>query len=121
MNGNLLDANAAALVNAVNCVGVMGKGLALQFKNRFPAGYFQAYKRACQNGTLRIGRVHVYRLDSEHDPRFVVDIPTQNHWREKSRLEDITNLPKYQIETKNNSVSSMFRLISWQNEMKENK
>jgi O-acetyl-ADP-ribose deacetylase (regulator of RNase III) len=58
--GNLFEANAEALINAVNCVGVMGKGIALQFKQKFPADYFNAYKIACQNGELAIGSVQVF-------------------------------------------------------------
>ncbi len=53
--GNLFEAKTEALINAVNCVGVMGKGIALQFKQKFPAEYFNAYKIACQNGELAIG------------------------------------------------------------------
>lgn len=89
--GNLLEANVEAIVNAVNCVGVMGKGSALQFKQKFPADYFKTYKNACQNGGLRIGKVQVYSLDSEIKPRFIINFPTKNHWREKSRIEDIEN------------------------------
>jgi O-acetyl-ADP-ribose deacetylase (regulator of RNase III) len=60
--GNLFETKAEALINAVNCVGVMGKGIALQFKQKFPADYFNAYKIACQNGELAIGSVQVYEL-----------------------------------------------------------
>ena len=65
--GNLLEAKAEALVNAVNCVGVMGKGIALQFRREFSEDYFKDYKRACQNGELAIGKVHVYALKT---PKF---------------------------------------------------
>jgi O-acetyl-ADP-ribose deacetylase (regulator of RNase III) len=57
--GNLFEAKAEALINAVNCVGIMGKGIALQFKRKFPAEYFNAYRLACQNGELAIGSVQV--------------------------------------------------------------
>jgi len=95
--GNLFEAKAEALVNAVNCVGVMGKGIALQFKRKFPAEYFNDYKIACQNGEFAIGKVHVFKLKntlaharvSAFSPRFIVNFPTKNHWREKSRIEDI--------------------------------
>ena len=60
--GNLFEANTEALVNAVNCVSVMGKGIALQFKQKFPADYFKAYKLACQNGDLTSGKVQVFEL-----------------------------------------------------------
>lgn len=87
--GNLLEAKAEALVNAVNCVGVMGKGVALQFRQKFSEEYFKDYKRACQNGDLIIGKVHVYSLSSDGAHRFIINFPTKNHWREKSRFEDI--------------------------------
>ncbi len=60
--GNLFESKAEAFTNAVNCVGIMGKGIALQFKQKFPADYFNAYKLACQNGELAIGRVQVYEV-----------------------------------------------------------
>lgn len=88
--GNLFEANTEALVNAVNCVGVMGKGIALQFKQKFPKEYFNDYKKACQNGELAIGRVQIFQLkDVETNPRFIVNFPTKNHWREQSKIEYI--------------------------------
>ena len=82
-SGDLLDADVEAMVNAVNCVGVMGKGLALQFKQRFP-GYFAAYAEACAAGEVQLGRVHVARLD-----RCFISFPTKRHFRSRSRLQDI--------------------------------
>ena len=88
--GNLFEAKAEALVNAVNCVGVMGKGIALEFRREFSEDYFKDYKRACQNGELAIGKIHVYELkNARTNPRFIVNFPTKNHWRGKSRIEDI--------------------------------
>ena len=87
---NLLEAKTEALVNAVNCVGVMGKGIALQFRQEFSEDYFKDYKRVCQSGELAIGKVHVYELkNAENNPRFIVNFPTKNHWRGQSRIEDI--------------------------------
>jgi O-acetyl-ADP-ribose deacetylase (regulator of RNase III) len=87
VRGNLLDADVDALVNAVNCVGVMGKGLAAQFKTKFP-GVFRDYARACKAGDVQPGRMHV--AETGHStPRFVINFPTKRHWREPSRLEDI--------------------------------
>jgi O-acetyl-ADP-ribose deacetylase (regulator of RNase III) len=86
--GNLLEAETEALVNAVNVAGVMGKGLALQFKRAFPEN-FRAYRRACENGELQLGRVFVHRNSSPQGPRFIVNFPTKGHWRDASRLEDI--------------------------------
>lgn len=88
--GNLFEVKAEALINAVNCVGVMGKGIALQFKQKFPKDYFDAYKLACQNGELAIGKVQVYDLkNAQANPHFIINFPTKKHWRELSRIEDI--------------------------------
>ncbi len=87
MRGNLLDADADALVNTVNCVGVMGKGIALQFKQAFPGNY-KVYERACRAGEVEVGRMLVVPMLGEH-PRFIINFPTKRHWRGKSRLEDI--------------------------------
>ncbi len=88
--GNLFQSNTEALVNAVNCVGVMGKGIALQFKQKFPAEYFKAYKLACQNGELAIGKVQVFELKNvQTNPHFIINFPTKNHWREQSKIEYI--------------------------------
>src|SRR5882672_553649 len=86
--GDLLDANAEALVNTVNCVGVMGKGIALQFKRAFPEN-FRAYLRAVQRGEIRPGRMHVFVTGSLANPRFVINFPTKRDWRNKSKIEDI--------------------------------
>lgn len=87
--GNLLEAKTEAIVNAVNCVGVMGKGLALQFRQKFSEDYFKDYKRACQNGELQIGKVHVYKLNSKTNPQYIINFPTKDHWRGRSKSEYI--------------------------------
>lgn len=87
---NLLGANAEALVNTVNTVGVMGKGIALQFKKKFPEN-FKAYKRACDNKEVKIGRMLVFSFDRLTNPRYIINFPTKNHWREKSRLEYVSD------------------------------
>lgn len=87
--GDIFTSEAAALVNPVNCVGVMGKGLALAFKRRFPA-MFRAYAQACKAGLVQPGRVHVWHNDEDSkEPRFVINLPTKRHFRSKSRLEDV--------------------------------
>lgn len=88
VQGNLLEANAEALVNAVNSVGVMGKGLALQFKKAFPAN-FTAYKKACDAGDVGPGRMHVFATEQLQNPKFIIIFPTKRHWKQQSRLEDI--------------------------------
>ncbi len=86
--GNLLDANADALVNTVNTVGVMGKGIALQFRQAFPANY-RAYEAACRRGEVRLGHMFVTETGLLGRPRFIVNFPTKGHWRSRSRLDDI--------------------------------
>jgi O-acetyl-ADP-ribose deacetylase (regulator of RNase III) len=81
--GNLFDAPVRALVNAVNCNGVMGKGLALEFKVRFPE-MFADYAKACRNGELRPGQLHTWQLS---DGRWIINFPTKNQWRSPSKLE----------------------------------
>jgi O-acetyl-ADP-ribose deacetylase (regulator of RNase III) len=89
-HGNLLDAEADALVNTVNTVGVMGKGIALQFKRAFPENY-KAYKRACDQGALRLGRMFIWDAGAlaGDGPRYIINFPTKKHWRSKSSLSDI--------------------------------
>lgn len=88
VRGNLLDANVQALVNTVNTVGIMGRGVALQFKLAFPENY-EVYRRACERGEVRIGQVLTYDLRRLQDPRYIINFPTKEHWRGKSRLEYI--------------------------------
>lgn len=84
--GDLLRAQAEALVNTVNTVGVMGKGVALQFKRAFPDNY-QAYAAACKRGEVQIGRIFVHDRGLLEHPRYILNFPTKKHWRQRSRLE----------------------------------
>jgi O-acetyl-ADP-ribose deacetylase (regulator of RNase III) len=86
--GNLLDAQAEALVNAVNTVGVMGKGIALQFKKAFPEN-FAAYEMACKAGEVTSGKMFIFETGSTVGPRYIINFPTKRHWRDGSRIEDI--------------------------------
>ena len=86
--GNILTENVEALVNTVNCVGVMGRGIALQFKNAFPEN-FKAYAAACKREELQPGRMFVFETDQLTHPRYIINFPTKRHWRGKSRMEDI--------------------------------
>lgn len=88
--GNILAADAEALVNAVNCVGVMGRGLALQCRKAFP-GNFAAYAEACRRGEVLPGRMFVFETGQFLPPRLIVNFPTKRHWRDESLLEDIDN------------------------------
>lgn len=83
--GDLFESRAQTLVNTVNCVGVMGKGVALEFKNRFPA-MFEDYKRRCEQKAVRLGEPYLYR---DVCGALIVNFPTKNHWRSPARLSDI--------------------------------
>jgi len=87
-DGNLLEANVDALVNTVNTVGIMGKGIALQFKKAFPAN-FNTYEKACKSGDVVLGSMFVFDNGQLVAPRWIVNFPTKGHWRSKSRMADI--------------------------------
>ncbi len=86
--GDILKADAEALVNTVNCVGVMGRGIALQFRKAFPEN-FKAYKSACDRKQLHPGMMFVYDLNRFQNPRYIVNFPTKRHWKGRSKIEDI--------------------------------
>lgn len=86
-NSDILMAKTDAVVNTVNCVGVMGKGIALKFKEHFYEN-FKLYKKACDNGEVIIGKMFVYKTNLEY-PKFIINFPTKQHWRENSRYEYI--------------------------------
>jgi O-acetyl-ADP-ribose deacetylase (regulator of RNase III) len=86
--GDILKADAEAIVNTVNCVGIMGRGIALQFKKAFPAN-FRAYALACDEGEVQPGRMFVYDTGAFTNPRYIINFPTKRHWKGKSRIEDI--------------------------------
>lgn len=87
-SGNILHADVEALVNTVNCVGIMGRGIALQFKNAYPEN-FAAYARACKVEEVQPGRMFVYDTGALTNPRYIINFPTKRHWKGKSRMEDI--------------------------------
>jgi len=87
--GDMFSEPVEALVNTVNCVGVMGKGVALEFKNRWPAN-FRAYKQLCDAKGLKPGKMFVFdtkELFASEGPRFLINFPTKAHWRSKSKIE----------------------------------
>ena len=88
VTGNLLQADVEALVNTVNTVGAMGKGIALQFKQAYPAN-FEAYRKAVARGDVQPGRMFVFETGLLTNPRIIVNFPTKRHWRGGSRIEDI--------------------------------
>ncbi len=80
--GDIFDSKAQVIVNTVNCEGVMGKGLALAFKERYPA-MFAVYQQDCKAGKLRIGRPTLYKASTP----WILNFPTKDHWRPPSKLE----------------------------------
>lgn len=85
--GDLLAADCDALVNAVNCVGVMGKGIALAFKRAYPS-VFTEYKRACDRGLVTPGAMFTVAT-GEVKPQWIVHFPTKEHWRDESKIEHV--------------------------------
>ena len=86
--GDIIAEDADALVNTVNCVGIMGRGIALQFKNAFPEN-FKAYAAACKRHEVQPGRMFVFETRQLTNPRYIINFPTKRHWRGRSRMEDI--------------------------------
>ena len=86
--GDIFTEDVEALVNSVNCVGVMGRGIALQFKNMFPEN-FKAYEDACKRKEVQPGRMFVFETGQLTNPRYIINFPTKRHWRGQSRMDDI--------------------------------
>lgn len=84
--GNLLEADVEAVVNTVNTVGIMGKGIALMFKDKFPEN-FRAYARACEANEVRVGEMFVTENHELFGPRWIINFPTKTHWRVKTKIE----------------------------------
>lgn len=86
--GDILSADVEALVNSVNCVGIMGRGIALQVRNAYPENY-NAYRAACRHHEVEPGRMFVFETGQMTGVRYIINFPTKRHWRGKSRLPDI--------------------------------
>lgn len=86
--GDILHEDAEALVNTVNCVGIMGRGIALQFKNAFPEN-FKSYVAACERNEVQPGQMLIFKTGRLTNPKYIINFPTKRHWRGKSRIEDI--------------------------------
>ena len=84
--GNLLEADVKAVVNTVNTVGIMGKGIALMFKDKFPAN-FAAYAQACDHEEVRIGKMLVTENKQLFGPKWIINFPTKTHWRVRTKIE----------------------------------
>ena len=90
IQGNLFDSEAEVLVNTVNTVGVMGKGIALMFKELYPQNMLE-YARACKSKEVKIGKMFITETHALLNPRWVVNFPTKQHWRNPSKMEWITS------------------------------
>ena len=88
VQGNLLEDSAEAYVNTVNTVGVMGKGIALQFKQAFP-DVFKQYAKDCKKGLVQVGEMHVVPVDGLANPKYIINFPTKKNWRNPSELNYI--------------------------------
>lgn len=86
--GNIFEANCEAIVNTVNTKGIMGKGLALQFKKNFPQNFI-AYEKACKNNEVKLGEVFIYRENTLTNSTTIINFPTKDHWKSKSKISDI--------------------------------
>lgn len=101
--GNIFNSSCEFLVNPVNCIGVMGKGLALEFKNKYPLN-FEIYKKACDNASFNIGNLLIVPVDN----KFIVNFPTKKHWRNKSDLEFIKiGLEELKVAIKDFNIKSI--------------
>ena len=106
--GNLLEATTEAIVNTVNTVGVMGKGIALQFKEKYPQN-FKAYKKACDDGLVKTGLMFVFKESNLEETKLIINFPTKEEWYRKSQYsyieEGLKDLVKVIQENKINSIS----------------
>lgn len=104
---NILHADAEAIVNTVNSVGVMGRGLALQFKKAYPDN-FKAYQLACKNNEVLPGKMFIFERSAFYHPKFIINFPTKGHWKEKSKIEYIViGLDALIQEIKNLNIKSI--------------
>lgn len=85
VQGDMFKSSAQTLVNTINCVGAMGKGIALEFKKRYPAMY-DRYRQLCKDGLIQTGKLWLYKAD---DGKWVLNFPTKQHWRNPSKVEYI--------------------------------
>ena len=88
IKGNIIDQKTEAIVNTVNCVGVMGRGIALSFRDAFPENY-REYKKLCDEGAIVPGRMFVFVAGDIFEKKYIINFPTKKHWKEKSKIEYI--------------------------------
>jgi O-acetyl-ADP-ribose deacetylase (regulator of RNase III) len=106
-HGDILTANTEALVNTVNCVGVMGRGIALQFRKAFPEN-FKVYEGACERNEVQPGKMLVFETGLLTGPKYIINFPTKRHWKGKSQMKDIeAGLPALIEEIKKRGIRSV--------------
>jgi len=110
--GDILADDAEALVNTVNCVGIMGRGIALRFKNAFPRN-FHAYEQACDRHEIHPGKMFVFENDSLTNPRYIINFPTKRHWRGKSRIEDTIRALWRWLKRSNRAKFAPSQAVTW--------
>ena len=104
VSGNIFNSDKQTITNAVNTVGVMGNGLAAQFKKRYPT-YFNQYKIECFDKTLQIGQLTVYQVDENKQ---ILNFPTKEHWKNTSKLTYIESGLQYLVENcENMNITSL--------------
>ena len=105
--GDIFKENVEAIVNTVNCVGAMGRGIALQFKKAYPEN-FKVYASACKRKEVKPGKMFVFKTGEMLNPKFIINFPTKRHWRGMSRIEDIeSGLKDLLIVIKKNNIKSI--------------
>nr|WP_320010547.1 macro domain-containing protein [uncultured Desulfobulbus sp.] len=108
VKGNLLKSKVEALVNTVNTVGVMGKGIALMFKEAFPDNFIH-YERACKEERVQVGNLFIHENVKLFGPKWIVNFPTKKHWRNRAKVEWVTaglkELRKFILENQVKSIA----------------
>lgn len=103
LNGDLFKSDSQTIVNTINCVGVMGKGIAFEFKKRYPE-MFERYKILCDQGKITIGKLWIYKTPD----KWILNFPTKTHWREDSKIEYLMlGLEKFLKTYKDKGITSV--------------
>lgn len=112
VTGDIFQSNTQTIVNTVNCVGAMGKGIALEYKKRYPKMYVQ-YKELCNQKLIDVGKLWLYKTEE----KWILNFPTKKHWRDSSKIEYLElGLKKFISEYKNKGITSIsFPLLGAQN------
>ncbi len=103
VEGNIFESDSQTIVNTVNCVGAMGKGIALEYKKRYPDMFLQ-YKNLCEKHLLKTGLLWLYKTPD----KWILNFPTKDHWRSPSKIEYLeTGLDKFVKTYKEKEISSI--------------